>query len=83
MNNENIKLNNYEKFFFNKFFGTNLKRLRAFRKAVSKEQREGIYRGEPYTYKWFNVKGGKLLNIQLSRKKIDKYIELIEQINKK
>ena len=73
-----VGLNNYEKAYFKKTFGTNMERLLAFRKAISEEQKAGIYRGEPYTYKWFMTKGGKLMNIRLSRKKVDAYIKLVE-----
>jgi len=34
-----VGLNDYEKFLFKKVFGTNMKRLLAFRKAVSKRQK--------------------------------------------
>lgn len=77
---EEVGLNNYEKFFFKKTFGTNMKRLLAFRKVVSKEQKNN-YHDEPYTYKWFAVKGGKWLTIRLSKKKVDAYIKLIENGN--
>ena len=72
---KDVGLNNYEKFFFRRVFGTNLKRLMAFRKAVMKRQN---YHGNPYTYEQFSVKGGKWLKICISKKKIDTYIKLIK-----
>ena len=73
-----VGLNNFEKAYFKKFFGTNMKRLLAFRNVISKEQKAGLYRGEPYTYKWFVSKGGKIMSICLNRKKVDAYIKLIK-----
>lgn len=70
-----VGLNNYEKFFFRKVFGTNLKRLMAFRKAVMKRQN---YHGDSYTCEYFSVKGGKYLIIYISKKKVDAYIKLIK-----
>ena len=69
-----VGLNNYEKFFFRRVFGTNLKRLMAFRKAVKKRQNHG----DSYTCEQFSVKGGKWLKIYISKKKIDAYIKLIK-----
>ncbi len=70
-----VGLNNYEKFFFRRVFGTNLKRLMAFRKAVMKRQND---HGDSYTCEQFSVKGGKWLRIYISKKKIDAYIKLIK-----
>lgn len=70
-----VGLNNYEKFFFRRVFGTNLKRLMAFRKAVMKRQN---YHGDSDTCEQFSVKGGKWLRICISKKKIDAYIKLIK-----
>ena len=70
-----VGLNNYEKFFFRRVFGTNLKRLMAFRKAVMKRQN---YHGDSYIWEHFSVEGGKWLNIRMSKKKIDAYIKLIK-----
>lgn len=72
---DEVGLNNYELSYFKKTFGTNMERLQAFRKAIGKEQE---YRDEPYTYKWFMTKGGKLMSIRLSKKKVDAYIKLIQ-----
>ena len=73
-----VGLNDYEKFYFKKHFGTNLKRLYAFRKAISKDQSQGFYRSECYTYRAFMLKGGKYHSIMLNRKKVDAYIKLIQ-----
>lgn len=72
----NIGLNNYEKFFFRKVFGTNIKRLNAFRKAVRKRQ---SYHGDSYSTEYFSVKGGKILKIYVSVKKIDAYINSLQK----
>ena len=74
---DEVGLNNYELSYFKKTFGTNMERLQAFRKVISKEQREDIY-GEPCTYKWFMTKGGKMKTIRLTVKKVDAYIKLIK-----
>jgi len=76
--NKEVKLNNYEIFFFRRVFSTNLKRLMAFRKAVMKRQN---YHGDSYTCEHFSVKGGKWLKIYISKKKIDAYIKLIKNNN--
>jgi predicted enzyme related to lactoylglutathione lyase len=73
--NKEVGLNNYEKFFFRRVFGTNLKRLMAFRKAVMKRQND---HGDSYTCEQFSVKGGKWLRIYISKKKVDAYIKLIK-----
>ena len=75
-NMKTVGLNNYERNFFRKFFGTNLNRLRMFRKSIAKEQREGFYNyfGKVGTYKNFHSKGGKMNYIWLSKKKVDAYI---------
>ena len=73
-----VGLNNYEKFFFRRVFGTNLKRLAAFRKAVMKRQH---YYGNPYSPELFSVKGGKWLSISISKKKVDAYVKLIKSEN--
>lgn len=78
-----VGLNDYERFYFKHIFGDNLERLRDFRKKVSKEQKEGWYRGEPYVVKVFKDKGGKNLFIQLNRKKVDAYIREVETKNNK
>lgn len=70
-----VGLNNYEKFFFRRVFGTNLKRLMAFRKAVMKRQN---YHGNSYSPELFSVKGGKWFSISISKKKVDAYIKLIK-----
>ena len=70
-----VGLNNYEKFFFRRVFGTNLKRLAAFRKAVMKRQN---YHGNSYSSELFSVKGGKWLSICISKKKIDAYMKLVK-----
>lgn len=78
-----VGLNDYERFYFKHCFGDNLERLKDFRKKVSKEQKDGWYRGEPYVVKVFKDKGGKNLFIQLNRKKVDAYIREVEAKNNK
>ena len=78
-----VGLNDYERFYFRKYFHENIDALERFRKKISKEQKEGFYRGEPYTVKLFKIKGDKIHFIKLSRKKVDAYIkELKEKLDK-
>lgn len=76
-----VGLNNYERNYFKKHFGTNLTRLYLFRKSIAKEQKEGFYRGEVGTFRHFMDKGGKLKSIWLSRKKVDAYIREVNGHN--
>lgn len=78
---ESVGLNNYERKYFQKHFGNNLKRLMLFRKAISKEQSEGFYSNNDSisvgACRTFIEKGGKHRSIWLTRKKIDAYINEI------
>ena len=74
-----VGLNDYERFYFKRFFHENLDALNRFRKAISKDQKNGFYRGEPYVVKLFKIKGGKVLYIKLSRKKVDAYIKEVKE----
>lgn len=78
-----VGLNDYERFYFRRYFQDNIKKLEYFRKAISKTQKEGFYRGEPYVVRHFKIKGDKLFYIKLSRKKVDAYIrEVKEKLDK-
>ena len=78
-----VGLNDYERFYFRRFFNENLDALERFRKNISNEQKKGIYRGEPYVVRFFKIKGDKLYHIKLSRKKVDAYIrEVKEKLDK-
>ena len=77
-----VRLNNYERFFFRRYFRDNIEKLERFRKAISKDQKEGIYRGEPYAIRCFKTEGDKLHYIQLNRKKVDAYIREIKEKKK-
>ena len=68
-----VGLNNYERKYFQKYFGNNLKRLMLFRKAVSKEQ---AWHQAP-TFRSFPIKGGYYRSITLTRRKVDAYIREI------
>lgn len=70
-----VGLNNYETFFFRRVFGTNIKRLMAFRKAVMKRQNE---HGHSDTCEHFFIENEKCLRIYMSKKKVDAYIKLIK-----
>lgn len=78
---ESVGLNNYERKYFHKHFGNNLKRIMLFRKAISKEQSEGYFSNNNSisvgTHRTFMTKGGKHRTIWLTRKKIDAYINEI------
>jgi hypothetical protein len=79
-----VGLNDYERFYFRRFFHENLDALERFRKNISNEQKKGIYRGEPYVVRHFKINGDKLFYIKLSRKKVDAYIrEVKEKLDKK
>lgn len=71
-------INEYEKDYFKRFFGTNIKKLQYFRKTLSKEQKEGFNRGCGRVTKLFMGKDGKVMRIELNRRKVDAYIKLIE-----
>ena len=64
------KLNDYEKKYFKKFFGTNVNRLLALRKSFKKIT--GCQ-----TVQKFKTKGGVEHTINLSKKSIDLYLESI------
>lgn len=74
-----VGLNDYERFYFRRFFHDNIERLERFRKVLSKEQSSGFYRGEPYVVKEFKIKGDKIQFIKLSRKKVDAYIKELKE----
>ena len=71
-------INEYEKAYFKRFFGTNIEKLQYFRKSLSKSQKEGWYRGCGRVTKYFMVDGGKEMHIDLNRRKVDAYIRLVE-----
>ena len=78
------KLNDYEKKYFKKFFGTNVNRLLALRKSFKKRissawdyyndcrEKTGCQ-----TVRKFKTKGGVEHTINLSKKSIDLYLESI------
>ena len=70
-----VGLNDYERFYFRRCFQDNIKKLEYFRKVISKTQKDGFHRGEPYVVRHFKIKGDKLFYIKLSRKKVDAYIK--------
>ena len=74
-----VGLNDYERFYFRRYFHENIDALERFRKKISKEQKEGFYRGEPYTVKSFKIKGDKIYFIKLNRKKVDAYIKEVKE----
>ena len=74
-----VDLNDYERFYFRRYFQDNLKKLEHFRKVISKGQKDGFYRGEPYVVRHFKIKGDKLYYIKLSRKKVDAYIREVKE----
>ena len=74
-----VGLNDYERFYFRRFFHENLDALERFRKKLSKEQKNGFYRGEPYVVKFFKIKGDKIHFIKLNRKKVDAYIKEVKE----
>ena len=76
-----VGLNDYERFYFRKYFHENIEALERFRKSISKEQKEGFNRGEPYVVKLFKTKGDKIHFITLNRKKVDAYIREIKEKN--
>lgn len=57
------------------FKGFTLDRLKALRKAVSKEQKSGFLRGRGYVVKVWIRTGGKRIHILINRRKIDKEIK--------
>lgn len=71
-------INEYEKAYFKRFFGTDIKKLQYFRKTLSKDQKEGWDRGCGRVTKYFMVEGGREMAIELNRRKVDAYIKLIE-----
>lgn len=80
---EEVRVNDYERFYFRRYFHDDIKKLEYFRKIISKQQKEGFNRGEPYVVRHFKIKGDKLFYIKLSRKKVDAYIrELKEKLDK-
>jgi len=80
---QEVGLNDYERFYFRRYFNDDIKKLEYFRKIISKDQKDGFYGGEPYVVRSFNIKGGKLFHIKISRKKVDAYIrEVKEKLHK-
>lgn len=78
-----VGLNDYERFYFRRYFRDNIEKLERFRKVISKDQKEGIYRGESYAIRRFKINGDKLYYIKLNRKKVDAYIrEVKEKLDK-
>jgi hypothetical protein len=80
---DTVGLNNYERKYFQKHFGTNIKRLIMLRKKVSREQSspEEWHKGTSVgTIRTFRTKGGKNNSIWLTRKKIDAYIREIKEL---
>ena len=71
-------INEYEKTYFKRFFGKNIKKLQYFRKTLSKSQKDGWERGCGRVTKEFMVEGGRSKVIYLNRRKVDAYIKLIE-----
>lgn len=77
------KLNDYEKAYFEKFFGNNVKRLLAFRKSLSKRIEGPIWDSDYYgeiivhpgcqTVQKYKTKGG----VEHSRKSVDLYLDSI------
>lgn len=82
------KLNDYERSYFQKFFGTNIKRLLALRKSFSKKIQSPLWDGyytdmdvHPgcQTVQTFKTKGGVEHKINISRRTIDLYIDEISK----
>ncbi len=78
---EEVGVNDYERYYFRRYFHDDIKRLEYFRKIISKEQKEGFNSGEPYVVRSFKIKGDKLFHIKLSRKKVDAYIKELKEKN--
>lgn len=76
-----VGVNDYERFYFRRYFHDDIKKLEYFRKIISKEQKEGFNRGESYVVRRFKIKGDKLFYIKLSRKKVDAYIKELKEKN--
>lgn len=76
---EEVGVNDYERFYFKRYFHDDIKKLEYFRKTISKDQKDGFYRGEPYVVRHFKIKGDKLFYIKLSRKKVDAYIKELKE----
>ena len=76
------KLNDYERSYFQKFFGTNMHRLLAFRKKLTNYIDYNLHNfGEnigPTKFK-FKTKGGEEHEINISRRTIDLYIDEISK----
>lgn len=79
---EKTKLNDYEKFYFQKFFKNNLKRLLAFRKKLGKEIENVAWWRTEYederagqTKRIWKSKGGKKHTIRINKSMIDLYIK--------
>jgi hypothetical protein len=77
------KLNAYELAYFERFFGTNIKRLLALRKSFSKKivsrwnyEDDHLIRG-CQTIQRYKTKGGVEHTVNLSKKSIDLYLEMI------
>lgn len=61
-------MTNLEREYFNTF---TLERLKSFRKAVSKEQKGGFWRGQGHVTKAWMRPGGKQILLRINRRKID------------
>ncbi len=72
-------LNDYEKAYFKRFFGTNVTRLQQFRKKLSDQQKNGRDRGCGRVNKMWMLENGRSQVIYLNRRKVDAYLELIEK----
>lgn len=75
------RLNDYERSYFEKFFGNNIKRLLCLRKSLHKRIRSMYdydndkFKTQCQTVQKFRSKGGKEHYVNISRKMIDIYIE--------
>lgn len=81
------KLNDYEKAYFEKFFGNNVNRLLAFRKSLSKRIEGPTWDSDYYgeiivhpgcqTVQKYKIKGGVEHCVNISRKSVDLYLDSI------
>lgn len=75
------RLNRFEHFYFEHFFGTDVKRLIAFRKSLRKELKSGKWRGSVKTYRTFKLKGGETCRISINHHMVDIYMKEISNSN--
>lgn len=59
-----------------------LERLKALRKSVSEEQKNGFFRGTGYVVRSWQRPGGTQVFIKLNRRKIDRAIKELEENGK-